>query len=280
MIRKYSDDDLNAIVDYFESRTGTRAFEVDGSIVIVYEDHRRILDVMFYLFVTGLINRDNPPDIVSFDYHDDAFDSDTLQSIENKFGKPLGEIRLDEFHSHVEYELSILDNDWVKLAMELDFIRHYVNIGGQEIKNILKSRHHVTTNGKVHELYSIDHLDYELSENGVLIRENDDREDLREIFQMDKRNVIRPLLLDFDLDCFANRVSRNQELFCPWDEKMFVQLCVGLHDDCLTRFMQNLIDRSIVVTICTEPRYCGGYKNAAMILGYLNKYYFKNKLDV
>lgn len=68
-----------------EQRANIRTYQSDGKNIILYEDHRVLLDVLYEAHVSNLIT--GTPNLVYFDYHDDAclFDApqDSLPNIEN-----------------------------------------------------------------------------------------------------------------------------------------------------------------------------------------------------
>lgn len=288
MIGKYKQKTIDTIKQNFCCRSGMQAFEVNGNIIIVYQDHRQILNVMFYLYINGLIQRNNPPDIISFDFHDDCVESKPYPELCKCMNvNSIDEATAKDFFSFVEFDLSPLDNDWVKTAMEFSFIKNYVNVGGRQLDNINKNPTYVSADNVIHDFHILDHLDFELSPKGKL--GSDDYEansKIREIFRFNqfKENANEfsvgntPLLIDFDLDCFSSEVMARSETNVPWNEKLFKHLYYGYYDTFVNQFMQCLFDRSIVITICTEPEYCGGYQESSQIFGYLNKYFFDEKL--
>ena len=280
---KYDTKDLIKMIKYFNARIGMQAFDVNGNLVIIYEDHRNILNVLMYLYKKGVINRTNPPDIISFDYHDDCLDGTTLPDIELIMGKTIEEARLRDFQMFVEYEMSALDNDWVTVGMETGLINRYINVGGKDVNNIDRyNGKYMSFDERMHDMIYIDHLECEFNSDGLFLQNNEQGKIVRDVFGVDElgNHFIKPVLLDFDLDCFACQVSSKQEIFTPWSENTFKGMYQGFYDDYVNKFMKTMIDKSIVVTICTEPKYCGGYENSIKILGYLNKYFFDNKLDV
>lgn len=283
-MRKYDIKELVEMITYFDSRIGMQAFDVNGNLVIIYEDHRNILNVLMYLYKRGIINRVNPPDIISFDYHDDCLKGSTLPEIESIMGKTIDNARLRDFQMFVEYEMSALDNDWVTVGMEIGLLNRYVNVGGKDVNNInCYNGKYKTSDEKIHDMIYLDHLEYEFSADGTFLQNTDQAKIVRDVFGVNENGVHsfnKFVLLDFDLDCFACQVSTKQEIFTPWSENTFKGMYQGFYDDCVNKFMKMMIDKSIVVTICTEPKYCSGYENSIKLLGYLNKYFFDNKLDV
>src|SRR5688572_9713564 len=82
--------------------------------VVIYEDHRGIVNVLFHLKEKRKISE--PLDIVMFDDHDDFCNpnKEALKLANNFLKKPTRE----KLFSIVEFNLSSLDDDWVKFGME------------------------------------------------------------------------------------------------------------------------------------------------------------------
>ena len=55
---------------YFRQRTNYDTFTTEHSDVVLYDDHRCILNVLYYLKKEKLT--DQTPNVITFDYHDDA----------------------------------------------------------------------------------------------------------------------------------------------------------------------------------------------------------------
>lgn len=286
------------IDDFFSKRTGINIFKYYDTNVIIYEDHRTILNVLFVLFKIGKLKFDLVPNIISFDLHDDFNQGLKKSEIFNILNvKSFDNIELKDFWSFVEFDCNGLDNDWVKTAMELNIIKDYVNIGGYYIDNLKESPEYISEDNISHKLYYLKHLDFELSNTdnfiGQLVNPIKRTLELRNIFgfnnfenyQNNFSDIQYPYILDFDLDCFTAPnttlcdFSDNEPLGVPWNEKTFKNLYYGFSDNFVRDFMRCLIKRSEITTICLEPFYCGGYKESIQILEYLDKYIFEGKLQ-
>lgn len=79
-------------------------------------------------------------------------------------------------------------------------------------------------------------------------------------------------VLDFDLDCFT---TECQSKIFAWPESRFASL---YNNEEVGYFMYRLISNARFITICREPSYCGGIGESNKILGYLDKYFFKDCL--
>ena len=93
----------------------------DISEVIIYEDHRTILNVLYFLKTKKQL--DFPIDIIMFDDHDDGIEpsKSAIKKI-TSFNKNQPEI--EDFWKFTEFNLRSLDDDWVKAGMQLGLINN------------------------------------------------------------------------------------------------------------------------------------------------------------
>lgn len=109
MIQEISDISQRANINFRKT---------DISNAVIYEDHRTILNVIY--FVKSIRDISNPIDLILFDRHDDFNTPNNLA-----FKKALNFIKkptIEKLHQIVEFELSTNDDDWVKMGMELGLI--------------------------------------------------------------------------------------------------------------------------------------------------------------
>jgi hypothetical protein len=264
---------------YFNNRSNYDTFAFNGKRIILYDDHRSILNVLFFGRENGLLAA--VPNIVTFDYHDDAISPSEEQLnriIKFKTTKP----SIEEFWGFVEFKLRALDDDWITTGFEFELINHVVNIGAEDYPNIGNETNKIYKdhNGINHEIHLLSHFDSSLSERGILgdFMKNDER--VREILQFNIDNSfnfgdqdVYPYILDFDLDCFS---CKCVDRIIAWPESIFIRKYV--QDRKSYRFLSSLIRRSNVITICQEPNCCGGLGESYKILSYLDKYFFDNAL--
>ncbi len=272
----------------FNLRTNYDTFSYKGKRIILYEDHRCILNVLYYAKLNKLIEK--VPNLIYFDYHDDSITPHPEQiEIINKFIKKSPSF--EEFMNFVEFKTRILDDDWLITGMEMGLINHSINIGGVAMynKDSFEDNIYKDKNGNEHELYYISHLDSALSDRGCIcdhvIKENYYKR-VREIFQFNEKNDqtfnsenVYPFVLDFDLDCFSCEVVDS---LMAWPEKTFVDKYVnrfGYHGISPNFFVTQLIHRCEVITICREHNSCGGIGESNKILNYLDKYFFDGYLN-
>lgn len=258
-------------------------FDFGGKTIILYNDHRCILTALFEARKLGIINNDT--NLITFDRHDDArkIHPDSMRIINSIIASGFDEMSSRDFKNFVEYDISENDDDWVRVAFELNLIQNIVNIGNIENSNILDFPNHIykSSDGAEHKAYVIGHLFDELNTHGgslgdmALYRENKDLHEIfgynligREGFYADYQDFV----LDFDLDCFT---TDCQNKVYAWPESIFTR---EYNNETVGYFMYMLIQRAKFITICREPSYCGGIGESNKILSYLDQYFFHGHL--
>lgn len=268
-------------------RSNIEVYRYNEKYIIVYDDHRYILNVLFEAFKLGMF--DCCPNIIYFDRHDDACNPQIKKSeLLKRWGvTELKDVSSPNFWSFVEFDLGYLDDDWLLAGMELGLINNSVVIGQQDNSNIraLNNRF-VSTDGKTHELYSISHLNTSLGCRGCL-GDNVIKEPyytaVRNIFEYNQppygrdnkfsKEATTPFILDFDLDCFT---TECEEKIYAWPETIFRRMYYE-HNE-VQFFMREIISRCQFITICREPECCGGIGESNKILEYLDQYLFEGNL--
>lgn len=265
-------------MDIFElgQRSNVNVFHYGEKPIIVYDDHRHLLNVLF-----ALRDKSAPvPNLMFFDMHDDALPSMPLADILSSMG--IDHIdQMDEraLWSFTEFDLSGRDDNWLRTGMELGLINDAIVIGQEENDNILnRHEHYVTADGLTHQIHDIHHLDSCLVEHSILtdpLMVHPWYEEVRNImgYRYASRSVdddVHPFVLDFDLDCFTGIIA---DTAIAWPESVFRKKYV---DNWISNsLLQQLIAKANYVTICREPSCCGGFGESNKILSYLDKYFFK-----
>lgn len=258
-------------------------FNFGDTTIILYDDHRCILTVLFEARKLGII--DSGINLVTFDRHDDsrAVHPDSMPFIKNCIDTGLENISSKEFKNFVEFDISENDDDWVKVAFELNLIQDIVNIGNIENTNIDDFPNHIyrTQSGTEHKGFVLGHLRDELNTHGGSLDDMvlyDRNVDIHRIFGYNMRgeegfaSKYQEYVLDFDLDCFT---ATCQNKVFAWPETIFAN---EYGNDKVAYFMYNLIRRAKFITICREPSYCGGIGESNKILSYLDRYFFRGCL--
>lgn len=254
---------------------------VSGQMVVIYDDHRWLLNVLFA--ASKHIER---PNLITFDAHDDAAESAKKSVLLSKIGvEELQNATAKQFGAFVDYDQSVDDGGWLTTAMELNLIDSIVNIGNrfghnlEEINGIYESE-----DGVEHKVFELSQdLGYELGNRGKLgdtCREDECRA-LRDLFGIEyyyngvhQLSIKEPYILDFDLDFFT--MSSNDEPIHGWTERVFNKhFPVKSEQD---RLLRTLIRNAHFITICREPDYCGSLGDSNRILTLLDRYYFEGQL--
>lgn len=268
--------------------TNIEVHHFNDKYIVLYDDHRCILNALFEAKKLRLFN--SPPNIIFFDRHDDACNPDIRkQELFQQWNvERIEDVSSKDFWSFVEFDLNVLDDDWLLAGMELGLINHAVVIGQYENTNMQSKNHkYKSTDGIIHEMYDIPHLKQSIDSRGCLgdcIIKMPYYTRVRDIFEYNQpqpghynifsENVTHPFVLDFDLDCFTTDIE-NKTL--AWPEDIFREM---YYDNTrVLYFMQQLMRRSTFITICREPECCGGLGESNKILGYLDKYFFEGCLE-
>ena len=90
--------------------------------VVVYEDHRYILNVLKYARSIGVTK--NSVNVISLDYHTDSYDNPRLFT-KDKIERVI-KSNLKEFWNYVEFEHCNQDDDWVVGGMQYGLIKDIV----------------------------------------------------------------------------------------------------------------------------------------------------------
>lgn len=264
-------------------------FSFHDKYIVVYDDHRSILNVLFETKKLGLFS--TTPNLIFFDRHDDACNPGICsKKLFEKWGvDKIEDVSSSEFWTFVEFDLSGLDDDWLLAGMELGLINNAIVIGQGENTNILNMDYiFEDSNRGQHELYDIPHINHSIGSRGCLgdnVIAEPYYENVRNIFEYNQppygryydkwsKEVTKPFVLDFDLDCFTT-VCEDKRF--AWPEAIFK---TNYYDnDDVQYFMQRLINRSSIITICREPKCCGGLGESNKILWYLDNYFFDGCLN-
>lgn len=264
----------------FGYRTNVNTYNFNGKRVFIYNDHRTLLNVIFYALKNGFIKE--VPNVFFFDYHDDALNP-RKAVLEKAIDFDLSETSEEAFNSMVEYDMSHMDDDWVKTGMEFGLIKNSVSIGTVQYNSSYEL--YKDCKGEVHDLICISHLKFALSERGELgdsqLKEPSFKI-VRELFNYNNGKLsgfgdsIAPFILDFDLDCFSDDFRGTT---MAWPETMFkdeMYSQTGYYNEISAhKFISDLINRCEFITICMEPDCCGGIGESFKILSYLDKYFFE-----
>lgn len=254
-------------------------------LVIIYDDHRWLLNVLFKIQKDKLLL--GPPKLVFFDSHDDAGNTQKRNELLAHIGVDnLLDATEKAFSAFVDYDIKTDDGNWLSVACELNLVSDAVVIGDKYSHNIEDMNGLYTSeDGIEHHLFNLSNdLNYELGCRGSLgdhARE-DKFHEIRKFFDSKYGNnyarigEMSPFVLDFDLDFFTLETNEGTIAWPQviW-EKHFNVSNPG------AEMIRDLIQKSMVITICREPDYCGSVGSIAgsyYILQNLDNYFFKGQL--
>lgn len=258
----------------------------DGKDIYIYEDHRTVLNILWAARETGIFS--NPPTVVCFDKHDDfknsAVDENKIALLNDNSPSK------EEFWSFTEWDLSPLDDDWIKTGMELNLIGSVILIGAEIKRNISGlSNSYTDRDGKEHFLYSLAHIWKGFAPEGWLVDLK--RPDLFQPvwdllgwrhsdkgFYFDAKTRKAKLVLDFDLDCFSDELHGYT---VAWRDDIFFNLFnkpFDKYDYTPKDFLVSLFKESTFTTIAKESE-CFSYINESdTVFKCLNEILFNNRL--
>lgn len=249
--------------------------------VLLYDDHRTLLNILFEIQKNKWI--EVIPNLFYFDQHDDSVVPRGL-SIEDRlkeFGdRKIIDIDSHEFWSYTEFDLSILDDDWLTAAFDFNLIKDAVCIGVQKDDNVHHTNERYKSAEIKHRLLTMEHLGWEIGSRGQLgdsFKQDEDSLYLRSLFHFNVNEPNKvdktPFILDFDLDCFA---TDYLDRTIAWPETIFYERYIG--DFNVHNLMNRLISNTSLITICREPSCCGGLGESNRILSYLDRHFFNGGL--
>lgn len=259
------------------NRNNVETISFHGKDIVLFDDHRTTLDILFEIYKSGQMEG-LVPNLITFDYHEDCCDAGTRERLLQKIGvTDLSEATDRQFWNFVEFDVCGNDDTWISAAMTLNLVRDVVIIGQEANNNV---DNHANSEESEHRLFSISHLPASIGNRGCLgdnVISEPYYSQIRDTMQFHHDsfddNLVYPFVLDFDLDCFSTDVLNHKR---AWPEDIFYQEYVK--NEKVYLFMKQLIYRSSLITISREPGCCGGFGESHKILSLLNKYFFEGCL--
>lgn len=216
-------------------------FEFEGKNVLLHEDHRWVLPMVFAAQERGLLPR--PVKVVLFDRHPDAADPPPLA---------IGtDLTLATVIDICDRTIGKHDDDWITAGIELGLLDDVFIFGVDDRMGELPK---AVGDRVIMGRYSLPAaLPADLSARARAVLEWTDT----------------PILLDIDLDCFA---YPYREQVLAWSEEIFANQFLP------DGFTRSLIDRAGLITVCREAGCCGGSDNADKIWALTQRYLFEGKI--
>jgi len=252
--------------------------------VIIYEDHRTILNVLYHLKEKRNISESL--DLIMFDNHDDFCHPrpSAIRKVSNFLKNPTKE----KLNKIVEFDLNSLDDDWVKFGMELGLIDNVFLFNSNESSVSFREEYKTKKFGTKY-LYNIGDVWAALGYHGIL---NDpikrEYQPLWDDFGWELKegkfafkNPRKKFVFDIDLDCFSTSIMDKtiaipEEIIIP---KLTEYQNPSYHFYYSSQlFMKDLIKESEIVTICYENGCCGGIRQAHKIFNMVDEILFDNEI--
>ena len=241
-------------------RANINTFLTHGKTVIIYEDHRYILNILKYAMTNEIITK--PINIISLDYHSDSYRDDSILNKTNI--EKIKKFELEEFWNFVEFRHSYQDDDWLVSGMEYGFINNAAMLFVRDIFDGIEF------NKQYQDIFQNNHC-------AILIDENSTSSE----FVAFNKILSSSFILDIDLDFASKKVEgKNVPLTNEEMDSFFLQKLEIKPNSfkSLNEIFADLVKTAEFITICKESEFCGGYANSDRILKYLDKRYFNNSL--
>lgn len=264
------------------SRANFQTFAIDGTPIVLYEDHRSLLFALWHAKRCGLLNV--PHTLITFDLHDDARPPAAAarqRSLDFRDGK--GDER--DFFSFVEWDLSPLDDDWLTIAFDLNLVGDVVNIGAVHHDNLPNFETSICDElGEDHRVWRVSHLWDSLGPRGAL-GDHVRRAELEGLWgalcwnaRSQTVHQDARVILDFDLDCFS-MVGPAGTIAWPADamSNLFGRPIPPTFRTG-AQVLEQFFAASSMVTIARESPFCGGTEESQAILHTLDEIVFQGRL--
>ena len=252
--------------------------------VIIYEDHRTIINVLYFLIEKREL--EESVDLIMFDNHDDYCHpwEKTVKKIIEFLKSPSAE----ELNQIVEFDLSSLDDDWVKVGMELGLINNVFLFNSDESTIVFRKEYKTQQFGTKH-LYNLGDVWSALGHHGLL---NDPIKREHQVLwddfgwelndgKFDFKKDRRKFVFDIDLDCFSTRIM-DKTIAIPKEiiiERLTERSRASYHYYYSSQqFIKQLIKDAEMVTICYENGCCGGIREAHKIFNIVDYVLFDNEV--
>ena len=261
--------------------------ETDPIPVCLFEAHRYSALSMFYAARSGLIDTENPPSLVLFDFHDDG-----LQPLnKNKIPKNISNITERDFASFVDWDMALNDDDWIKTSIELGFIKDVVIFGAECGSLNTGLNIYTSSQSTTHKIWKLGPLWSELDYQGALSDRTQKSvyQDLWDVFGWDGGPYVstdwyersNSLIVDICLDAFSvkildKNIPVSQDVLDEkWNDSRDLSRFSTSHS-----FFQIMLAKSVLINIAMESDYCGGVLNSHKILKMVNDIMFEGYLNL
>ncbi len=255
-------------------RANIQVMELSDKPLIVYEDHRYLLNIIRYARDKEIFITQRPPNLFYFDFH---YDDASVHNISDETFRNIASGPLKDFWSFVEWELSPRDDDWLTAALKMNLINDVISTGVPAVE-VEEFKDFTDIYGNIHKIYPMHKFwDALLNSHGWLVdnARSDTFKPIWDIlgwysepgrgFRFKEEPLENPLILDFDLDCFTIHYG---QITLGWPPVIFENLFKKYNYDIYMTplgFLQKIIQKSEFITIAFESPFCGGLWESAKI---------------
>jgi len=251
-------------------RANMRVKRIRDKQVVIYEDHRCILNVLYHAVESKQMEA--PIALFRFDKHyDDLTPTPEARAQLKAFNVQLPS--MEKFWSFTEFQLKHDDDDWLRAAYDLGWVSN--NLLFQVEQGDYISKPHVSPDQITHHTINLGDI-----QDLFAAKSEVQQHHLLQVCGWNGQTFIpeyQAFILDIDLDAFTDLIGDdikaiNEATFDAW---LSIKNSNGIS---IHAFLLEIFERSLFTTICMESLYCGGMSEAFQILQLLDEYLFDRQL--
>lgn len=261
--------------------------DIDGTPLVIFRDHRWTLPVIAAAEEKDFLSV--PATVVTFDRHRDLLEPrrgiGPLRQWKTRGGS------FTEIIELVENHCSPRDDDWILSGMELGLIGDVIQFNAcetyeEEPASVVS---HADSGGVKHKVFQLGRPARELSFKGSLVQKSSEgiTDAIARLIGWDPSlpgisSASNGFLLDIDLDFFTigwlnYTLPFSDEIF---DGEFFKSCQSEYYEDYSpVSFFCDLVTHASVITIATEPDFCGGNEKAKAVMRSVDRLLFNGMLD-
>lgn len=188
--------------------------------------------------------------LITFDRHLD------LAPPPDKLAVPERTAGLRAVDDHARWELDTRNIDHILAAIEAGLVGDALLIARHRPAGAITEDHYIDRRGERHRLPAYATLDRVLE--GMGVHGGPASEPLSAVL-----HGTRPILLDFDLDCFTTQSDAEPTTVVRWPRSLIREFLIPRGAEA---FWREVLPRTVGVTIARESLHCGGVLEASRVL--------------
>lgn len=237
-------------------------FDLNGRKLFVVINHPTVLLCWLTAFRYKLIDRNSR--IVHIDKHADLNISASNINISRKLLK----MDISTQENLVSRKLHPDHSEFIVNAMFCGLIQHGVAVGfdcrGNVNGEFIADKNPMTGKIVFNDCDKRSHIFYTLKSHNLDKLEKRMKEIFGQTHHLKTNPFNGQLILDIDLDYFTREDRKSR--------KFMLQRKQNIEKQMQNKYLKDLFERSKVVTIALEPKFCGGINNTLCILGLLERF--------